>query len=513
MTTNTVPNIVPNNLPNEPQLTTKAGALAWGLVGLSLAALLVVSITELNRLAILLMVTAPLLTLVMVNVEFGVYLLLGYSSVLGFLIRMMPPTNSGPIGVALDGLLVIMGLRLLFDLARRRDWKIFASPLTTPVIVFFLFQVIEVFNPAAPSIMYGLWGLRVTLRIISFFLVLYYFRETRAIKRLMGFWLALMALVGAYGIFQHHHGLLWQEMNWLLTEGNAQTHIVNGYVRVFSTVGDASTYGFLMVISTLMMISLAVTAKPMQQFLLALGTLPMLYGMVCSFSRGPLIALAFGVGVMILASRNWRLGVGVGAIAAIGIVLLIASGSTEKLERMSTASNPLEDASFMVRVGYITQYVPEIAKRPFGFGINTSGGNSTKISGQQSVRGTVVGVPTDCYYFKVALEMGWVGLAIFLWLHALAMIETYKVYKRTNETYLRAVALGLFGILCCLFVGSFSNDLHAQKPISEFFWVALGLAMLIGQRQAQASLVVPRMRLPQKPLGLSAGQAAFRQTP
>jgi putative inorganic carbon (HCO3(-)) transporter len=497
-----------NTLHNEtlpvPRKASQAGALAWGLVGLSLAALLVVSVTELNRLAILVMVTAPLLTLVLVNVEFGVYLLLGYSSVLGFLIRMMPPTNSGPIGIALDGLLVLMGLRLVYDLARRRDWKIFASPLTMPVVVFFVFQLIEVFNPAAPSIMFGIWGLRVTLRILGFFLVLYYFRDSRAIKRLIGFWLTLMALVGAYGIFQHHHGLLWQEMNWLLTEGNAQTHIVGGYVRVFSTVGDASTYGFLMIMSSLMMISLALTAKPLQQLVLALGTLPMLYGMVCSYSRGPIVALAFGVGVMVLASRNWRLGVGVGAIAAIGIVLLMASGSTDKLERMSTATNPMEDASFMVRVGYITQYVPEIAKRPFGFGINTSGGNSSKVDGQQSARGTVIGVPTDCYYFKVALEMGWVGLIIFVWLHGLAIIETYRIYNRTHDPYLKAVALGLFGVLCCLFAGSFSNDLHAQKPISEFFWIALGLVMLIGQRQAQASRLVPRLMLAQgRPMAAS----------
>lgn len=475
-------------------------ALAWGAVALAMAGLLIFAVADLNRMAILLLITAPLLVLVVVNVEFGIYLLLGYSTVLAFLIRMLPPANSGPIGIALDGLLLLMGLRLGYDLLTRRDWKIFASPLTTPVAVFLAFQLVEVFNPSAPSIMYGIWGLRVTMRILGFFLVMYYFRSKRSIQRLMGFWLTLMAMVGAYGIFQHHHGLLWQEMNWLLTEGNATTHIVGGYIRVFSTVGDASTFGFLMIMSSLIMIALAMTAKPLHAVFLGLGTLPMLYGMVVSYSRGPVVALVFGIGVMVLASRNWKLGISASALGALGLVLLIASGSSKLVDRLNTATDPTQDASFMVRVGYIETYLPEIAKRPFGFGINTSGGNATKVAGATQMRDTVIGVPTDNYYFKVALEMGWVGLALFTWLHVLALLESYRVYRRTHDPYLKAVCLGLFGTLCCLFIGSFSNDLHSQKPISEFFWIAMGLTMLIGQLRAQAA---PRPMLllpPARPL-------------
>jgi hypothetical protein len=486
-----------------PKPASLAGPLLWGLVGLAVAGLLIASVAELNRMALILLITAPLLTLVAVNVEFGIYLLLGYSSILAFLIRMLPPQNSGPIGIALDGLLVIMGLRLAIDLARRRDWKIFASPLTVPICIFVAFQCVEVFNPSAPSLVFGIWGLRVTLRILGFFLVLYYFRDVRAIHRLMNFWLTLMALVGAYGIFQHHHGLLWQEMNWLLTEGNAKTHILFGYVRVFSTVGDAATFGFLMIMSSLIMISLAMTARPATALLLMIGTLPMLYGCVVSYSRGPVLALAFGIGIMVLASRNWKLGIAASVVGTLGLALLIASGSTKLVDRLNTATNPLEDASFMTRVGYITQYVPEIAKRPFGYGINTSGGNGAKVAGGQQLRDSVVGVPTDNYFFKVALEMGWVGLILFTWLHVLAIIETYKVYRKTRDPFLKAIALGLFGVLFCLFTGGFSNDLHSQKPLAEFFWIALGLVMLIGQRQAQPAptpRVMAMLALPPGPV-------------
>lgn len=457
--------------------------LSWGAIGAMLVALLVASVCDMNRMGLIMLITVPMLTLVVVNVEFGIYCLLAYSSVVAFIIRMMPPGQTGPLGIALDVLLLLMGARLLFDLWRKRDWKIFATPMTTPILAFVAFQCVEVFNPAAPSIVFGLWGLRVTIRILGFFLILYYFRDRAPIKRLMNFWLTLMALVGCYGVYQHHHGLSWQEMNWLLTEGNPTTHILSGYVRVFSTVGDASTFGFLMIFASLIMFAMALTSKGLTQVLLIVGTLPMLYGMVVSYSRGPVLALAAGAFAMVIISRNWKLAIGVAVTGMLGLVLLTASGSTKLVDRLSTATNPSEDASFNVRMGYITTYIPEIAKRPFGYGINSSGGSGLRASGGEKVRGGVAGVPTDNYYFKMALEMGWVGLIMFLWLNVAALWYTFKVYTKATDPYYKALALGIFSVLASIAVGAFSNDINSQKPISEFFWIMLGLAMLIGQAQ------------------------------
>ncbi len=481
MTANILQRSAPSKAPGQVQ------TLGWVLFALALAALLVMSVVEMNRLAIIGLVTLPLLTLVAVNVEFGIYCLIGYSTILAFVIRMMPPSNTGPIGLALDGLLLIMTVRLVLDLVMRRDWKIFASPLTLAVVAFLAYQCVEVFNPSAPSIMFGLYGLRVTARIVGFFLILYYFRTKRAISRLVWFWLALLMAEGAYGIFQHHHGLLWQEMAWLLAEGNAKTHILGGYTRVFSTVGDAATFGFLMIMGVLLAFAMALSARGWMRILLALGTLPMLYGMTVSYSRGPVVALAAGALVMILASRSWKLGVSLVLVGCLGLGLLAASGNTRFLDRLATATNPTEDASFNVRTGYMTLYAPEIAKRPFGFGINTSGGGARRVSGGQSVRKSVVGVPTDNYYFKVALEMGWVGLGLWLWICGLALVHAYRVYRETVDPQLKAIALGCLSVLAALLVGAFSNDIIAQKPISEFFWLSLGLIVLIGQHRPASS--------------------------
>jgi cell division protein FtsW (lipid II flippase) len=199
---------------------------------------------------------------------------------------------------------------------------------------------------------------------------------------------------------------------------------------------------------------------------------------------------------MVVVSRNWKLAIGMVATGFLGLVLLTASGSTMLVDRLSTATNPTEDASYNVRVGYITTYIPEIAKRPFGYGINSSGQSGLKASGGSRVRNGVVGVPTDNYYFKVALEMGWVGLALFLWLNIAAIVSAWRVYNRTTDPYYKALALGVVSVLSAIAVGAFSNDINSQKPISEFFWIMLGLAMLIGQHRPARAAAPPMLYLP-----------------
>jgi hypothetical protein len=446
-------------------------------------ACVVAAVGTLDRVAMIALATVPAAVVVVLHPLVGLACLLAYATVLGLLIRLLPPDQAGPIGLALDALLLLMAARLVVDLVRHRDWHRLASPLTPAVACFAGYTALEVLNPAAPSLVFGLVGLRVTARVLGFFLVLYYVRNRRAIGRLAGTWLALMLAVGAYGIFQHHHGLLWQEMAWLLSEGNAQTHILGGHVRVFSTVGDAATFGFLMMAATLQVVAWAPAAAAPWRWAMWLAVLPLLYAMALSYSRGPVVGLAAGFLALVVASRSWRLAAWASALGALGLALLLASGSTRLVDRLATATAPGQDASFNVRLGYVTTYLPEIARRPFGYGVNTSGGGARKLAGGGHVRGSVVGVPTDNYYFKVALELGWVGLALWLWLVATLLVQAWRACMRRRGD---ALALGLGGTLVALAVGALSNDIIAQKPVAELFWVAAGLVALLARSAAGA---------------------------
>lgn len=442
------------------------------------------AVSGFDRLKMVLLMVAPLMAAIFLNIELGVYVVLGFSTVVVFIKRMMPNLDANQIGLALEGMLLLMGLRLVVDLVRERAWGAFKTPVTLPLLAFVGYQALEVFNPFAPSLKFGLYGLRDTLRVVGVFLVLYYFRSHVKIKRLTFFWLGLLLVEALYGIFQHHHGVLNQEYLWLIESGSYRTHILNGYIRVFGTVGDAATFGFLMITGALMLFGLALSSRGWKACALLALSMPMLYAMILSYSRGPMVAVVAGLAAMLVVSRNWKLAIGSVMIGALVIGSLAAAGNTQLVDRVMTATKPTEDASFQVRMDYINEYLPRIVERPFGSGLWTSGASGLSVTGGQAIPGTTIGIPTDNNYFKYGLEMGWVGLALFAWFMLALQVSLIRTYARLEEPYLKATCLGLFGVFTCYMVGAFSNDIFVQKPLSEWLYLATGLAVLLAQSRS-----------------------------
>lgn len=441
------------------------------------------AVAEFQRLHIVLLAVAPLALVVFLNIEFGVAMTLGYATVVIFIKRLMPNLDSNQMGVVLDGLLCLMGLRLALDLLRTRRWGALRSPLTLPILVMAGYLVLQVFNPAAPSLKFGIYGTRDTLRFLGFFLVLFYLRGTPKIKRFLQIFLLLMVGDALYGIWQHHHGLLYQEHQWLIESKAYRTHVLKGYVRVFGTVGDAATFGFTCITAALLLIGLALTSRGWKLCGLLALTLPCLYAMVLSYSRGPMVAVVAGVAVMLLVSRNWKLSIACVVAGGLGMGALALNGDTRLFDRLMTATNPVEDASFQVRMGYIDAYMPLIWERPFGGGLYTAGASGLAITGGEPIPGTTIGVPTDNLYFKYGLELGWVGLLLFIWFLACVWFVTLRTYLALKDPFLKAVALGLLGVFTCYIVGAFSNDILVQKPLIEFFYMAIGLSALLSQHR------------------------------
>jgi|GEM_PF-1470712 len=479
-------------------LTSIIGPLLWALPFILAVAH---SVAEFQRLHIVLLAVAPLALVVFLNIEFGVYMVLAYATTVIFIKRLMPNLDSNQMGVVLDGLICLMALRLGLDLLRTQRWGAFKSPLTLPVLAMGGYLLLQVFNPEAPGLKFGIYGTRDTLRFLGFFLILFYMRGTPKIKRFMQVFLVLMVGDALYGIWQHHHGLLYQEHQWLIESKAYRTHVLKGYVRVFGTVGDAATFGFINITAALLLIGLALTSKGWKLWALLGLTMPCLYAMVLSYSRGPMVAVAAGVAVMLVVSRNWKLAMACVVAGGLGLGALALNGDTRLFDRLMTATNPVEDASFQVRMGYIDTYMPLIWERPFGGGLYTAGASGLAITGGEPIPGTTIGVPTDNLYFKYGLELGWVGLLLFIWFLASIWYWTLKSYLALKDPFLKAVALGLLGVFTCYIVGSFSNDILVQKPLTEFFYMAIGLSALLSQHREIAPAIA-RRAAPALPHGL-----------
>lgn len=451
-------------------------------IGLALYCLLAaLAAATMNRLALVMLVVLPVAAIVVTDVPLGLVLTIWYSALVMLLKRLMPNLSDNQVGVVIEGLLVLLGVRFAWDLSRRRDFAVLRTPLTRPLLVLAAYLGLEVFNPLQPSIRFGLYGSRDTLRLLGFFLALYYLRRPEQIRRFLGAIAALCLAEGGYGIWQHHHGLLYQEYNWLFTSLSYRTHILFGYIRIFGTLGDAATFGFLEITGALLFMGLALTAGPGKFALLSTGLVACLYAMVLSYSRGPMVAMAAASAVVVAASRNFKLAVGMVVLAAAGWFVLTHLGDHRLAARVLTATDPTADPSYQVREGYMSEYLPRILSHPFGTGLYTAGASGLLVTGGHYIPGTTVGVPTDNQYFKYALEIGWVGLAIFVRFFVGLCWQTYRAYQGLEEPRLKAWALGLLGVFSCYLVGAASNDILVQKPLSEWFWIGAGVSMRLWQ--------------------------------
>jgi hypothetical protein len=290
-----------------------------------------------------------------------------------------------------------------------------------------------------------------------------------------------LGLESGYGIWQHHHGLHPREYQWLVDSGSLRTHLIDGHLRVFGTVGDAATFGFLAAIGAWWSLGLALRWGGWRAGVLAGMAAVHVYALLLSYSRGPVAALLVGIVAMVLASRRpipgmLGLGVGGGGLAIASVV-----GHVPLLSRALTAVRPQEDASFLVRMGYLQDAWGRIVERPFGSGLWTAGASGFAITGGRTLPGTTIGLPTDNNYFKWALEIGWVGVAVFMWVQVVALVTAFRAARGFDDPFCSGLALALVGTLAGLMVGAISNDIFVQKPLAEFFPMLVGLVALLAQ--------------------------------
>jgi putative inorganic carbon (HCO3(-)) transporter len=82
---------------------------------------------------------------------------------------------------------------------------------------------------------------------------------------------------------------------------------------------------------------------------------------------------------------------------------------------------------------------------------------------------------THNYYLKVFLELGFIGLAVFLWALLTIGKMTWQLFKRSEDRWLSGLAGAFFAMLFCAVVVNFFGDRWTYLQVNGFFWVLVGL--------------------------------------
>lgn len=387
-----------------------------------------------------------------------------------------------PFGLSIDIMLALTYLAVFFKFFYKKiDYTYIKSDLTLLALIWFLYAVLQFFNPEALSQkawFYAMRGMSLypLLTIPLGFLL---FDRLKYMNIFLYIWGVFTILATIKGWQQLYLGPDFAEQRWLDQEG-AVTHIIFGELRVFSFYSDAGQFGAAQAAAGIAGLIIALNVKGFKQkvFFWAM-CLAGFYGMMLSGTRGAMIVPMIGGFVYIIHRKNVR-------VIIFGVLMLIAvyaffrytyvGQGNRFIRRMRTAFRPDETASLQVRLENRRILESYLRTRPFGGGIGSAGDWGRRFS----PHGFLAQIPTDSWYVQIWAEQGIVGLILHLIILVyIAIKSSYIIMFKLKDPVLRGKMSALVAAYIGIMGASYGNGVLGQMPtgiITYLSWVFLFLS-------------------------------------
>lgn len=410
------------------------------------------------------------------------YPLIGYYSAvaLGFvLLGSGRYIDDLPIGLAMDGLLILTYIALIFNkFYDRIDWKPAKKDITLLAVVWFGYSLLEILNPESRSISAWLSGMRgMSLYMVLMIpLALLFINTNRKLDLFLYLWGIFSILVSLKGIMQNTIGVDPWEKAWL-DAGAAETHVLFGKLRIFSFLSDAGQFGANQAYSAVVATILALTFKDLRKktFFITIAILGF-YGMLLSGTRGAISIPLAGFALYFLLKKNI-------VVMISGIVILLSvfvffkyttiGQNIHEIRRMRSAFDP-NDPSLQVRIENQKKLAVYLASRPMGGGIGHAGVKARKFLPNAFLSQ----VATDSWYVLIWAEQGIIGLILHLFILFYILIKaSYRILFRIRDPILKmkmaALASGMFGIM----VASYGNAVLGTMPTGMLLYTSMAIML------------------------------------
>jgi putative inorganic carbon (HCO3(-)) transporter len=252
-------------------------------------------------------------------------------------------------------------------------------------------------------------------------------------------------------------------------EYGTQVRTAGGMLRTFSTFNQPFPFGLYVMLGLLVAgaVALAEPRRPRNMVFLALSPI-MVIAMASSVVRASMLGL--GVGLIWLALRRFRqLGIGLVAAAVVAVVAmpLLPAGITGAF---------FSSSSLGERGAGWSDIISSIVVHPFGRGLGVSGSAADRMSTASGVKfsGLSTNYQPDNYYVKMLLELGPIGLWLFLVLIVTTLVWTTRLAGSLTGRD-GALALGVSASIVAAAFASMVATYFEIFPIDVYFWLLLGV--------------------------------------
>ncbi|MDW7690502.1 O-antigen ligase family protein [Flammeovirgaceae bacterium SG7u.111] len=429
----------------------------------------------------------PFIISAMFKPKVGVYLMIFISVFMSVLLKLL---SGIPIGLVMDFTILCMMLGMLYRCYLSRDWSIFHTPITIPIVLWAAYNVLEFANPIASSRVAWFYVVRPVVGYIQIFFITYGILKTPTqLKNILVFLLCMSSISGIWGLYQYFFGYFDFEMRHIIRNDAVHLVFIQGRWRSFGTMGSPAHYGIVMAYMSIVgFLMLRLKFHWLLKVCLVIMALCCFGGMIYAGARSAYAVLPIAGACIVGLSKSVKMYV-LAVIAGIGLfIVIIMPTNNYHIKRIQSTFNASEDKSYLERQHNRDRIKPWILKHPIGGGLGSTG----VWGGRFSPGSFLASFPPDSGYVRVAVETGWIGLIIYLFLWANLLIKgAWGYFFNMKDPELKTIALCIIVIIFPLAVVELAQEILVKLPSNFLFWIYVAILFraieMDKEKQNQAS--------------------------
>lgn len=420
--------------------------------------------------------------------EFGITVLLLLAYLLFFIGRL---GVNFPLGTVMDGIQGLLILGFFIHQKRRPNWKVFKGPISVMILIWIVYNLIQVANPSAESRLAWVYTIRaVAIVMLTYFVFMYQIRTIQFLRFLLKLWLGLALFGALYAYKQEYIGFSDAEQAWLDSEGVADLLFIAGHWRKFSIFSDPVAFSYNMVVSSIICIALLTFVKKnWQRVVLALMIALFFSSMLFSGTRGAYVLIPAAMVLFVILRINRQVLIFSGIAGLFFVFLIFVPTTNSNIVRFQTAFKPNDDISFQARKNNQKRIQPYILTHPIGGGLGATGAWGQRFAPQSYL----ANFPPDSGYVRIAVELGWVGLFLFCLLMFFILREGINNYFLIRNPELKTYCLAMLLVVFAYNVGNYPQEALVQFPSNIYFYLAaaiINITRILDERERKASHTV-----------------------